>query len=65
MEEFVTSVGLHDSRIGNLHLMLVLTFKHMISQAKYSLSMHFENVSNQIFNRNKTQHLYHKVSASI
>lgn len=65
MEEFVTSVGLHDSRIDNLHLMLVLTFKHMISPAKYSLSMHFEYLIAYIFNRNKTQHLNHKVSASI
>lgn len=65
VEEFVTSAGLHDSCIDNLHLMLAMTFKHMISQAKYSLSMHFEYLIPYILKQIETQHPYHKVRASI
>jgi len=65
VEEFVTSAGLHDSCIDSLHLMLAVTFKHMISQAKYSLSTHFEYLIPYILKQIKTQHLYHKVRAFI
>lgn len=65
VEEFVTSAGLHDSCIDHLHLMLAMTFKHMISQAKYSLSMHFEYLIPYILKQIETQHPYHKVHASI